>query len=220
MNLLCKVVSLLATSIVASARTISIEPTLATARITPHESYSSSVGVIGCKVNTNRIAYWPSPVDCNDICVRVSHEGRSLNLLKVDTSSGAFDISYDAWNYLGYGVSAIDVPMTGGELSMEYQFVPAHECTELIDGGSLPLLAANSMNYLAACLAQPDSFVAQNYRLYNILDPVCHWGTDELCTLDLAVSNQPACPGGLGSNAPLNIPVRNVQYGTGELIVA
>lgn len=213
-------INLLAASAVASAATIPIFPRLEPASITPHESYSSSVGVIGCKINTNRVAYWPSSVDCNNICVRVSYEGRSLNLLKIDQSGGAFDISYDAWNYLGFGVSAIDDPRTGGGLNMEYENVPASDCADLMDGGSLPLLAANSMNYVSACLNQPDSFVAQNFRLYNILDPVCHWGVDEVCTLDLAVSNQPSCPSGLGSNAPLDIPVWNVQYGTGQLIRA
>lgn len=191
---------------------------MASASITPHESYSSSVGVIGCKINTNRVAYWPSAVDCNDICVKISYEGRSLNVLKIDTSGGAFDISYDAWNYLGFGVSATEDPRMGGGITMEYESVPPSECADLLDGGRVPLLAANSMNFVAACLNQPDSFVAQNYVLYNILDPVCHWGIDEECALDLNVSNQPTCPSGLGSNAPLGIPVWNVQYGTGELI--
>jgi hypothetical protein len=31
--------------------------------------YSSSAGVLGCKVNTDRIAYWPMAVDCHNICV-------------------------------------------------------------------------------------------------------------------------------------------------------
>lgn len=204
----------------ASAASIPVHSKRASASITPHESYSSSVGVIGCKINTNRVAYWPSPVDCNDICVKISYQGRSLNVLKIDTSGGAFDISYDAWNYLGFGVSATEDPRMGGGISMEYESVPASECADLLDGGRVPLLAANSMNFVASCLNQPDSYVAQNYALYNILDPVCHWGVDELCTLDLNVSNQPTCPSGLGSNAPLDIPVWNVQYGTGELIRA
>lgn len=215
-----KIISLLAASTAVSALTIPVHPRGVPASITPHEQYSSSVGVIGCKINTNRVAYWPSSVDCNDICVRVSYEGRSLNLLKIDTSGGAFDISYDAWNYLGFGVSATQDPRQGGGLPMEYENVPASECADLLDGGKVPLLAANSMNFVSACLNQPGSYVAQNYKLYNILDPVCHWGVDEVCTLDLAVSNQPSCPSGLGSNAPLNIPVWNVQYGTGQLVQA
>ena len=29
--------------------------------VTPHEQYSSSIGALGCKLNTNRVAYWPEP---------------------------------------------------------------------------------------------------------------------------------------------------------------
>ncbi|EMT69279.1 hypothetical protein FOC4_h10017047, partial [Fusarium odoratissimum] len=57
--------------------------------ITPHAEYSSSVGVLGCKVDTNRVAYWPLDVGCDGICVRVSNEGRSLHLLHIDKSGGA-----------------------------------------------------------------------------------------------------------------------------------
>lgn len=103
---------------------------------------------------------------------------------------------------------------------MEVESVPASECADLLDGGRVPLLAANSMNFVTACLDQPNSFVAQEHILYNVLDPVCHWGVDEECALDLNLSNQPMCPSGLGSIAPLGIPVWNVQYGTGGLVKA
>jgi hypothetical protein len=56
--------------------------------ITPHAEYSSSVGVLGCKVDMNRIAYWPLDVGCDGICVKVSNEGRSLHLLRIDKSGG------------------------------------------------------------------------------------------------------------------------------------
>lgn len=65
---------------------------------TPHEQYSSSAGVLGCKIDTNRVAYWPGPVDCDSICVSVSRAGRSVTLLRIDSSQGAHDLSYDAWN--------------------------------------------------------------------------------------------------------------------------
>jgi hypothetical protein len=103
----------------------------------------------------------------------------------------------------------------GGGIPMEYTFVHPSECEDLLDMGRLPLLAANSMNYLASCLNEPDSWVAQNYKLINILDPLCHWGVDEECTVDLSISNQPACPSVLGSNAALGLPVHNILYGTG-----
>src|SRR3569833_2656431 len=81
---------------------------------TPHDSYSSSVGVLGCKINTDRVAYWPGSVDCNNICVKLSYGGRSVHLLRIAQSGGAYDISYDAWNYLQTGKSATTDPITGG----------------------------------------------------------------------------------------------------------
>jgi hypothetical protein len=128
--------------------------------ITPHDMYSSSQGVLGCKVDTNRIAYWPMAVDCDNICVKVSYAGRSLNLLRIDRSGGAYDISYDAWNYLYTGKSAHDAPATGGAVNMDVSFVPASECASLLKVGRLPLSASNSMNYLSNCLSQPNSWVA------------------------------------------------------------
>ncbi|KAK3305996.1 uncharacterized protein B0T15DRAFT_215747 [Chaetomium strumarium] len=179
---------------------------------TPHESYSSSVGVLGCKVDTNRIAYWPASVDCNNICVRLSYEGRSVHLLRIDQSEGAHDVSYDAWNYLVTGYSAREKPTTGGAIAMEYEDADPSACASLIhtDGNKLPLSAANSMNYLASCLSQ-DSWVGKNYVLYNILDPVCSWGNDEICTLDWPTANQVVANGSQTSagaatiNPPLNL---------------
>ncbi|KAG7403811.1 hypothetical protein Forpe1208_v016062 [Fusarium oxysporum f. sp. rapae] len=84
--------------------------------------YSSSIGVLGCKINTNRVAYWPSAVDCNNICVKDSHEGRHVYLLKIDSSGGAHDISYDAWNFLKVGRSASEDPEQGGGIPMSYNF--------------------------------------------------------------------------------------------------
>ncbi|KAH8171255.1 Cerato-platanin [Sarocladium implicatum] len=191
------------------------------ASITPHDQYSSSIGVLGCKIDTNRVAYWPSSVGCDDLCVKVTHDGRSTHLLKIDTSGGAHDISYDAWNYLGFGESAKDDPHMGGGIDMEYETVSMDECKDLLDDGKLPLSAANSMNYVAACLAEPDSWVAKNYVLYNIMDSVCTIGHDEKCELDLAVSNQPSCPSGLGMPGDLkDEKVVNIAYGTGDEVDA
>jgi len=190
---------------------------------TPHDSYSSSVGVLGCKINTNRVAYWPPSVDCNRICVRVSYGGRSLNLLRIDQSGGAHDMSYDAWNYLYTGYSAEQQPTAGGGINMDYDDVDASQCADLIQtpDGRLPLSAANSMDFLASCLDQNTSWVANNHALYNILDPVCSYGYDEVCQLDWPAANQPACPNTLGVPTPLTSdPVYNIQYPTGKLVLA
>ncbi|WQF90126.1 Putative RlpA-like domain superfamily protein [Colletotrichum destructivum] len=191
------------------------------ASVTPHDAFSSSIGVLGCKIDINRVAYWPGSVGCDDICVKVSNAGRSVHLLRIDQSGGAFDISYDAWNYLSTGQSATDAPTQGGGVPMDWEAVPASECEHLLTDGKLPLSAANSMNYLSSCLAQPESFVAKNHALYNIQNSACTWGVDELCDLDLAVSNQASCPSGLGiTKALTNLPVENIAYGTGKLSVA
>lgn len=190
---------------------------------TPHEQYSSSVGVLGCLVNTNRIAYWPASVSCNNICVKLSYEGRSVHLLRVDQSEGAYDVSYDAWNYLKTGKSATEEPTTGGPLAMDFETVDPEECADLIktDDGRLPLSASNSMNFLASCLGEDDSWVGSNYQLYNVLDPVCSWGFEEKCDLDWPTANQADCPNALGTPSTLtDMPVYNIQYGTGEYILA
>ncbi|KAH7325741.1 hypothetical protein B0I35DRAFT_421073 [Stachybotrys elegans] len=129
-------------------------------------------------------------------------------------------MSYDAWNYLGFGKSATQDPKSGGGIAMDYQVVDPSECADLLDDGKLPLSAANSMNYLSSCLSQPNSWVAKNYKLININDPCCRNGIDEVCKLNLAVSNQPSCPGTLGSVGQLDMPVININYGTGKKEVA
>lgn len=186
---------------------------------TPHDSYSSSVGVLGCKINTNRVAYWPGSVDCDNFCVKLTYEGRSVHLLRIDQSGGAYDISYDAWVYLQTGESATADPISGGTVAMEYEEVDASECADLIhtDGAKVPLSASNSMNFLTSCLAQPDSYIAKNHVLYNICDAICSLGYDEECTLDLATSNQPSCPHTLGLTSKLtSAHVYNIAYQTGE----
>jgi hypothetical protein len=159
-------------------------------------------------------------VDCNNICVSVTYKTRTVYLLRVDQSGGAYDISYDAWNYLITGYSAAEYPTSGGAVAMKYQNVDASWCADLLQTGYLPLSAANSMDYLSNCL-QSNSWVANNYILYNIDNPVCTYGYDEVCTLDLSTSNQPQCPSTLGETTPLTTdPVYNIKYPTGEVVQA
>lgn len=216
-----KVQAASAAAALASVATAANIPRAQTASITPHEQYSSSIGVLGCHIDTNRVAYWPSPVDCDKICVKVSYQGRSVNLLKIDQSGGAFDISYDAWNYLGFGVGAEKEPHQGGGISMSWEDVPVSECASLMTpNGKLALSGANSMNTVDNCVRNhPDSFIAKNYELRNILDPVCKYGYDEVCHLENG-NNQATCPHQLGSNNPSGIVVYNIQYGTGKKVAA
>lgn len=199
----------------ASEYTGNSSPNPGSISVTPHDVYSSSVGILGCKINTNRVAYWPTEVGCDNICVKVTYEGREVHLLKIDKSGGAFDISYDAWNYLYVGRSAAEDPQLGGGLPMKYETVQPNECLPLLDSGKLPLSAANSMLYVAYCLSQPSSWVAQNYELYNINDSQCTNGVDELCTLNLIESNLPSCPSTLGAPGNLDLKVKDIPYNSG-----
>jgi hypothetical protein len=194
--------------------------------ITPHAQFSSSIGALGCMINTNRVAYWPMSVDCGaTMCVKVSYNSRSVHLLRIDQSGGAHDISYDAWNYLYTGQSATADPVYGGGISATYTTVPMTDpnCLALITSPDkkLPLTAANSMNYVSSCLAEPNSWVANNHGLWNIANSACTLGLDEECTLNMSVSNQPSCPHQLGLQTALaTMPVYDIEYGTGKKVLA
>ncbi|THX10303.1 hypothetical protein D6D13_05388 [Aureobasidium pullulans] len=186
---------------------------------TPHVEFSSSVGVLGCKINTNRVAYWPMSVGCDNMCVKVSHQGRSLHLLRVDQSGGAYDMSYDAWNTLVTGQNATVDPTMGGGVDMEYESVDMDECSHLLHNsdGKLAFSAANSMNFIASCITG-----SPRTTVWNIYNSICTNGVDEQCTLDLNVSNQPSCGSSvLGINTPLTTQnVTNIAYGTGKAVAA
>lgn len=191
--------------------------------VTPHDSYSSSVGVLGCKIDTDRVAYWPASVDCTNICVSLSYEGRDVKLLRIDQSQGAHDVSYDAWNYLYTGKSATEEPTAGGAVEMQFKNLKPSECKSLIKtkGKKLPLSAPNSMNFLASCLEDEDSWVGNNYVLFNIADAICSMGRDEECELDWPDANQAKCPHTLGDQAKLeDAPVYNIRYPSGEKVLA
>lgn len=106
---------------------------------------------------------------------------------------------------------------------MQYRNVDASKCSSLIHtkDNKLPLSAANSMNFLASCLAQPKSWVANNYMALNIVDSICTLGVDELCKLDWPEANQPSCPHTLGALVSLkDAPVYNIQYPSGKKVLA
>jgi hypothetical protein len=202
----------------ASATALAIPSKRDTISITPHDAFSSSVGVLGCKINTNRVAYWPSAVDCDKMCVRVSANGRSVNLLKIDASGGAYDIAYDAYNYLVTGQSATEDPIMGGGVSATYEDLPMSECKHLLKtkDKTLAFSAANSMNFVTSC-KQTDSWVGNNFSLFNIANSACTLGVNERCEYpDLNLGNQPTCPHQLGLQTAMEgSAVKNIAYGTG-----
>ncbi|KAK0387100.1 hypothetical protein NLU13_5413 [Sarocladium strictum] len=213
----------LALGLLTGAEAANNDTNTGTVWVTPHDSYSSSVGVLGCKIDTNRVAYWPQSVDCNNICVALRYQDREVKLLRIDQSQGAHDVSYDAWNYLYTGYSATKHPTAGGAIEMQFENLDASECDDLINtkGSKLPFSAANSMNFIASCLEQKDSWVGENYVLYNIIDSICTMGFDETCELDFPAMNQPTCPHTLGDQARLTSqPVYNILYPTGEKVKA
>ena len=210
-------------SLAASAASLAVPITKrgGAVSITPHDKFSSSIGVLGCKINTDRVAYFPSSPNCDGMCIKVSANGRSVNLLHIDTSGGAFDIAYDAWNYLKTGQSATENPVEGGGFAATYENVDMSECADHIHTPkkNLAFSAPNSIGYVVGCPA--GSWVGQNHALYNIQNSACTMGADEICTLDLAVSNQPSCPSLLGSKAALaGDEVWDVAYGTGKKVLA
>ncbi|KAM0750546.1 hypothetical protein T439DRAFT_380443 [Meredithblackwellia eburnea MCA 4105] len=190
------------------------------------DSYQSSDGIPGCKVNTNRIAYWLGEVGCDDICIKVSNKDRSVYLLKISQApnvdhSDYHYISYDAWNYLKSGKSATVSPQLGSVLTLPYESVNPSNCAHLMQDGKLPLSAFNSVNYLGKCLEEPDSWVAKNYILYNIASTNCHYGKDEKCTLNK--SGAATCPSGLAAGVSQYNhlqPVYNIEYPTGKKVMS
>jgi hypothetical protein len=186
--------------------------------ITPHVQYSSTIGVPGCHVDVNRIAYFPKYPDCDNLCLEVSANGRKVNLLHVDVSGSAYDISYDAYNYLVTGASAKDQPIQGGGVPADVKPVDMSNCADIIKtpDGKLPMIATNP-NFYTSC--PPSSWVGKNTALYNIKNLVCTIGFNEVCTLDLAVSNQASCPHMLGASDPLSgLRVFDMEYGTGAAL--
>lgn len=193
----------------------------ATQSITPHDSFSSSIGVLGCKINTNRVAYWPGMPDCNNFCKKVTNtnSGQSTYLLHIDSSGGAYDISYDAWVYLQNGGTAAQTPLMGGGINMEVEDAPPSECAHLLDGGKMPFTAQNGANFYTSCM-NSNSWIGNNNALYGITNMACTLGVDEICSM--TDYGQPVCPSGF---AHLNDPlaghtVYNIQYGTGLSIPA
>lgn len=184
--------------------------------VTPHEQFSSSVGVLGCLIDTNRVAYFPSFPDCKKPCLRLKDKehGREITVLHIDSSEGAHDISYDAWNYLKTGKSAKDDPQQGNgiEVESEQLSLDDDECKALLKDtdGKLPVMA-KSPQWGLEC---PD-----NVEFLNIGTATCTTGKDEKCNVS---GDQVKCPSGdSGSVGDLKgMTVKNIEYGTGKEVDA
>ena len=197
------IITLLALAIASASAREEIE-------VTPHDRYSSSIGVIGCFIKTNRVAYFPTVPSCEHPCVRRTHKysGRQLTLLRIDQSQGAYDISYDAWNILGTSQSATEAPALGNSIPVYMEPVAFEdpECQGLLQGragGKIPLMAS-SPNWGLTC--------QDKVRFFNFRDPICSLGSDEECALDKDGVIQ--CPNGVGMVDTYNGPtVTDIPYG-------
>ncbi|KAJ0122377.1 protease acp1 [Diaporthe amygdali] len=161
----------------------------------------STTGVHGCKVNVNRMAYWPYWPSCSGMCVKLTFGSRSRTVLHTDVSGGAHDISFDTFQYLVYGSSAtaspaILNPAQDGGADMDYEVVDMSQCLDIItsDTGKLSFIATNP-NQVNKCLGEGNNWVAENYEVRNIGDSQCQYGVDEVCSFD-QVTGTAQCPSG------------------------
>lgn len=199
--------TLLALIGLASAKSVSV---------TPHAQFSSSVGVLGCLIDTNRVAYFPSSPSCSKPCLRLKakDDDRELTVLHIDSSAGAHDISYDAWNYLKTGSSARDDPTEGGGIDVEVEELSLddEDCKALLKetDGKIPVMA-KSPQWGMEC---PD-----DVEFRNIGTSTCTSGTDEVCDVSGETVD---CPSGdSGAAAELEgMTVEDIEYGTGKLVDA
>lgn len=185
-----------------AAHATALAPT-GSVRVTPHDSFSSTIGVHGCKVDVNRMAYWPDWPDCTGMCIKLTFGSRSRTVLHLDVSGGAHDISFDTYQYLAYGTSATSSPAFlnsagDGALAVDYEVVDMSQCKDIIksDTGKLSFIAS-SPNQVNKCVGEGKNWVAENYELRNIRESQCQSGIDEVCTLD-AVTGTSKCPSGAG----------------------
>lgn len=183
--------------------------------VTPHAQFSSSIGVLGCKVNVNRIAYWPYFPDCTNMCIKLTFGSRSRTVLHIDQSGRNYDISFDTFQYLLYDSSATASPAIlnpSSGTNMDYEIVDMSECSDIItsDTGKLSIIAANP-NQVISCVSQPDSWIKQNYELRNIRTSDCMYGVDEVCTFD-AVTGTASCPSMVGTDVDLSPAQPVIDY--------
>lgn len=187
-------------------------PPTGSVRVTPHDAFSSTIGVHGCKVDVNRMAYWPNWPDCSEMCIKLTSGSRSRTVLHLDVSGGAHDISFDTYQYLAYGTSATASPALlnpagDGGLDVDYEVVDMSQCADIItsDTGKLSFIATNP-NQVNKCVGEGNNWVAQNYEIRNIGNSQCQYGIDEVCTFD-TVTGTAKCPSGVGSVVgPLSPP--------------
>jgi hypothetical protein len=191
----------------------SVDRTIGTVLLDSHVEYSSSTGVIGCLIDTNRVAYWPGVPPCDDPCIRLAApNGRTIHVLHIDQSQGSFDISMDAFKTLKYGPGwrSINTQPESKWDGVQYEYVSMKECAGILPNGTLPVVAKSPNKYIECARSEPQSFWATSTQLYDIDDPGCLRGLMQTCEL-LDLDEMPKCENGNMAGFSIQAPLTGVD---------
>lgn len=163
-----------------------------------HVEYSSSMGVLGCLINTNRIAYFPMMPPCTNPCIKLTApNGNTINVLHIDQSGGSYDISMDAYKTLKYGAgwkSINGLPEAKWD-GVKYEYVSMDQCKDILPEGKMPVMAKSPNKFNECLVSDPQSFWAKNTQFYDIDDARCLRGVLQKCEI-LPPNNIPTCANG------------------------
>ncbi|KAG9202703.1 hypothetical protein G6514_003955 [Epicoccum nigrum] len=187
--------------------------TSGTIALDSHVEYSSSMGVIGCLVNTNRIAYFPMTPPCSNPCIKLTApNGKSINVLHIDQSGGSYDISMDAYKTLKYGAgwASINALPEAKWDGVKYEYVPMDQCKDILPEGKLPVLAKSPNKYVECAASEPQSFWAKNTQFYDIDDTRCLRGVMQKCEM-VPPNNTPTCANGKMAGMSGQMPLSGID---------
>lgn len=156
------------------------------------------MGVIGCLVNTNRIAYFPMTPPCSNPCIKLTApNGNTINVLHIDQSGGSYDISMDAYKTLKYGAgwASINALPEAKWDGVKYEYVSMDQCKGILPSGKLPVIAKSPNKYVECVASEPQSFWAKNTQFYDIDDARCLRGVMQTCEM-VPPNNTPTCANG------------------------
>lgn len=159
-------------------------PNISSVALDSHVQYSSSLGVIGCLIDTNRVAYWPSAPPCDNPCVKLTApNGNTITVLHIDQSGGSYDISMDAYKTIKHGSNwrSINNASEAKWPGVTWEYVNMSECAGIIPSGNLPVIAKSPNKYISCVASAPQSFWATHTTFYDIDDQRCLRGVMQTC---------------------------------------
>ncbi|KAJ4367830.1 hypothetical protein N0V86_009667 [Didymella sp. IMI 355093] len=187
--------------------------TTGTIALDSHVEYSSSTGVIGCLINTNRIAYFPMMPPCSNPCIKLTApNGNSINVLHIDQSGGSYDISMDAYKTLKYGAGwkSINTLPEAKWDGVTYEYVSMDQCGGILPQGTLPVIAKSPNKYVECAASEPQSFWATHTQFYDIDDTRCLRGVMQTCEM-VPPNNTPTCANGKMAGMSGQMPLTGVD---------